>query len=145
VPNKFVYSETGRYSLYINSDIRCIRYWLKLQTLDVSRFAKQAYVMLKNLDERGKLCWATHIKNSRRPGTPVQQTPRHPAESAEPHGDSQHHRPQSQRQEDLGHEEEYPNKCTNDHEVEDFVYLGSKVTINGDCDLEINTRISKAN
>ena len=30
-------------------------------------------------------------------------------------------------------------------DVEDFVYLGSKVTTNGDCDLEINTRIIKAN
>jgi hypothetical protein len=64
VPNKFVYGETGRYPLYINSAVRCIRYWLKLQTLDASRLAKQAYIMLKNLDERGKVCWATHIKNS---------------------------------------------------------------------------------
>ena len=64
VPNKFVYGETGRYPLYINSAVRCIRYWLKLQTLDMSRLPRQAYVMLRNLDEKGKACWATHIKNS---------------------------------------------------------------------------------
>ena len=30
VPNKFVYGETGRYPLYVNSVVRCIRYWLRI-------------------------------------------------------------------------------------------------------------------
>ena len=30
-------------------------------------------------------------------------------------------------------------------DVRDFVYLGSKMTTDGDCDQEINTRITKAN
>ena len=63
VPNKFVYGETGRYPLYVNSTIRCIRYWLKLQTLEQQRLPRQAYIMLRKIDEQGKLCWATHIKN----------------------------------------------------------------------------------
>jgi hypothetical protein len=63
VPNKFVYGETGRYPLFINSAVTCIRYWLKLLTLDRSRLPKQAYEMLKNLDERGKVCWVTLVKN----------------------------------------------------------------------------------
>jgi hypothetical protein len=61
--NKFVYGETGRYPFFMNSALRCIRYWLKFLTLDRSRLSRQAYEMLKNLDERGKMCWATRIKN----------------------------------------------------------------------------------
>ena len=63
VPNKLVYGELGRYPLYINSAIRCFRYWLKLLTLDDSRLPKQAYRMLLNIDEKGKVCWVTHVKN----------------------------------------------------------------------------------
>lgn len=64
VYNKFIYGETGRYPLYINSAVRCIRYWLKLLKLDVNRIPKQAYVMLINLDEKGKDCWVTKLKNT---------------------------------------------------------------------------------
>jgi hypothetical protein len=64
VPNKLVYGETGRYPLYINSAMRCIRYWLKLQTFQSTRLPRQAYVMLKNLDERGKKCWVTFIRTT---------------------------------------------------------------------------------
>jgi hypothetical protein len=64
VPNKLVYGELGRYPLYINSTIRCIKYWLKLLKLDTSRLPKQAYNMLKALDERGKQCWVTNVKNT---------------------------------------------------------------------------------
>lgn len=64
VSNKLVYGEVGRYPLYINSAVRCIKYWLKLLKLDISRIPRQAYLMLKNLDERGKICWATYVKNT---------------------------------------------------------------------------------
>jgi hypothetical protein len=64
VPNKFVYGELGRYPLYINSAVRCIRYWLKLLKMDMSRLPKQAYAMLKSLDDRGKTCWVTYVKNT---------------------------------------------------------------------------------
>ena len=30
VPNRFVYGETGRYPMYVNSALRCIRYWLRI-------------------------------------------------------------------------------------------------------------------
>ena len=56
VPNKFVYRETGRYPLYVNSAVRCIRYWLRILKLDPRRLPKQAYTMLFNMDERGKNC-----------------------------------------------------------------------------------------
>ena len=62
VPNKFVYGETGRYPLYVNSAVRCIRYWLRILKLDPDRLPKQAYTMLFNMDERGKNCWATSVR-----------------------------------------------------------------------------------
>ena len=63
VPNKFVYGETGRYPLYVNNAVRCIRCWLRILKLDSARLPKQAYIMLFNMDERGKNCWATSVRN----------------------------------------------------------------------------------
>jgi hypothetical protein len=63
MPNKFVYGETGRYPLYVNSAVRCIRYWLKLLKLDMSRLPKQAYRMLINLDGRGNRCWVSKVRS----------------------------------------------------------------------------------
>ena len=63
VPNKFVYGETGRYPLFVNSAVRCVRYWLRIIKLDFSRFPRQAYTMLFNMDENGKKCWASHVRN----------------------------------------------------------------------------------
>ena len=53
-PNDFVYGETNRYPLYINSIIRCIRYWLKLTTMEDTRLPQKAYRMLLDLDIRDK-------------------------------------------------------------------------------------------
>ena len=64
VPNKLVYGELGRFPLYINSAIRCFKYWMKLLKLDEARLPRQAYIMLKNLDEKGKVCWATYVKET---------------------------------------------------------------------------------
>ena len=63
MPNKFVYGETGRYTTYIHSAVRCIRYWLRILKLDISHFPKQAYTMLFTVDERGKTCWASPVRN----------------------------------------------------------------------------------
>ena len=64
VPNKFVYGETGRYPLYVNTLVRSISYWLKLQRMELTRLPRQAYLMLCNMDERGKECWVTHVRNA---------------------------------------------------------------------------------
>ncbi len=47
-PNHMVYGETGRYPLYIDSTISSLRYWFKLSKMPMTRFPKQALVMLKN-------------------------------------------------------------------------------------------------
>ena len=67
-PNHVVYGETGRYSLYIESTIASLKYWLKLGKMPITRFPKQALIMLQNsLDtENGskRSNWAGSIKES---------------------------------------------------------------------------------
>lgn len=61
-PNKMVYSELGRYPLFINSSVRCIKYWFKVLQMEPHRLPKQAYSMLLAMDVNGKRNWVTHIK-----------------------------------------------------------------------------------
>jgi hypothetical protein len=61
-PNKMVYGELGRYPLYINSCVRCVKYWLKIVSMSDDRLPKQAYKMLLRVDENDKECWATRIR-----------------------------------------------------------------------------------
>ena len=56
-PNYMVYGETGRYPLYIDCKIASLRYWLKLGKMPITRFPKQALIMLQNsldTENRGK-------------------------------------------------------------------------------------------
>ena len=62
-PNKMIYSELGRYPLYINSFVRSIQYWFKLLQMDHNRLPKQAYLMLFNSDKNGKINWVSNIRN----------------------------------------------------------------------------------
>ena len=61
-PNKMVYSELGRYPLFINSTVRALKYWFRLLQMNNDRFPKQAYLMLVSLDKKGKKCWVTAIR-----------------------------------------------------------------------------------
>ena len=61
-PNKLVYSELGRYPLYINTYIKTIKYWFRLLDMDASRLPKQAYLMMVTLDKKGKKCWVTGVR-----------------------------------------------------------------------------------
>eukprot|EP00745_Piridium_sociabile_P012148 TRINITY_DN18857_c0_g1_i10.p1 TRINITY_DN18857_c0_g1~~TRINITY_DN18857_c0_g1_i10.p1 ORF type:complete len:206 (-),score=0.01 TRINITY_DN18857_c0_g1_i10:531-1148(-) len=47
-PNLMVYGELGRYPLFVDSMLRVIRYWFKLQKLNLVRLPKQAYEMYRN-------------------------------------------------------------------------------------------------
>ena len=62
-PNDIIYGELGRYPIYINSYIACIRYWLKILIMDENRLPFKCYKMLYNLDSGGKTNWVTNIKN----------------------------------------------------------------------------------
>ena len=46
--NHMVYGKTERYPLYIDSTISSLRYWFKLSKMPMTRFLKQALVMLKS-------------------------------------------------------------------------------------------------
>jgi hypothetical protein len=61
-PNKMIYAEIGRYPLFINSQIRCLKYWFRLIKMDPNRLPKQAYSMLFLLDSNGKKCWASEVR-----------------------------------------------------------------------------------
>ena len=45
-PKDLVYYETNRYPLFVNSAVRCIRYWLKLTRMEASKLPNKAYRML---------------------------------------------------------------------------------------------------
>ena len=53
-PNAFVYGEYARYPIYIDAYTRCIKYWLKLVSMNNSRLPYKSYKMLFHIDERGK-------------------------------------------------------------------------------------------
>ena len=40
-PNKIVYGELGRYPLFVNSTLRCLKYWLRVLKIDDIRIPKQ--------------------------------------------------------------------------------------------------------
>ena len=61
-PNDFVYGDTGRYPLYINSAINCIRYWLKLLKMGSNRLPRKAYLMLFDLDSKEKKNWVSDVR-----------------------------------------------------------------------------------
>ena len=58
-PNDMAYGETGRFPLYIHSYTACIKYWLRLTTMDISRLPRKAYNMLLLLHNSGKFCWVS--------------------------------------------------------------------------------------
>ena len=61
-PNDLVYGDLGRYPIYLNSYMKCIKYWLKLTRMDEYRLPYKAYKMLYNLDNSGKKTWATNVR-----------------------------------------------------------------------------------
>ncbi|XP_025113041.1 uncharacterized protein LOC112575401 [Pomacea canaliculata] len=60
--NLVVYGETGRYPLYIDTYMKCIKFWLRILKLPITRLCKQAYEMLHQQHESGKLNWISNIK-----------------------------------------------------------------------------------
>ena len=61
-PNTMIYAETGRYPLFINSAMKCIKYWLRLVSMSNNRYTCKAYKMLRCMDENGKHCWVSVVK-----------------------------------------------------------------------------------
>ncbi len=59
-PNSMVYGECGRYPIYIISQIRCLRHWLKIACMHNHRIPKLAYNMLVHADSVEKMTWASN-------------------------------------------------------------------------------------
>ena len=57
-----MYGELSRYPLTTVSAINCIRYWLKLTRMNDNRIPKKAYLMLHELDRKGKHTWVSNIR-----------------------------------------------------------------------------------
>ena len=55
--------ECGRLPIAITYMVRCLSYWIKLLKMESHRYPKQSYIMLKRLDDAGKITWATHVKD----------------------------------------------------------------------------------
>ena len=53
--------ETGRFPVCVHSYTACIKYWLCLTTMDISRLPRKAYNMLLLLHNSGKFCWASQV------------------------------------------------------------------------------------
>ena len=60
--NDLVYGETDRFPITLNSAVRCIRYWLKLTCMGEDRLPRKSYMMLYNLDARGKRNWVSNVR-----------------------------------------------------------------------------------
>ena len=63
-PNDLVYGETNRYPLFVNSAVRCLRYWLNITRMEASKLPNKAYMMVYLSDERGKRNWASDVRCS---------------------------------------------------------------------------------
>ena len=61
-PNNIIYGELGRYPLNVNTIIISIRYWLKVIQMGQHRLPSKSYKILFDLDQRGKVTWATSIR-----------------------------------------------------------------------------------
>jgi hypothetical protein len=62
-PNVMVLGECGRNTLYYNTVIKCITFWVKLIHMPTYRYPRKAYDMLYVLDCAQRQTWATSIKN----------------------------------------------------------------------------------
>ena len=59
----FALSECGRLPLCMSYMTNCIKYWARLLRLEISRYPKQCYNLLFQLDDIGRQTWATKIKD----------------------------------------------------------------------------------
>ena len=60
-PNAMAYGELGRYPLYVNLSVKCIKYWLRILKMPHHRLPFKAYRMLVYLHENNRNTWATSV------------------------------------------------------------------------------------
>ena len=62
-PKQLVYGELNRYPIEIDSKVKTLKYWLKLQEMDDSRIPKQAYLRDERELHLNTNSWSKEIKN----------------------------------------------------------------------------------
>ena len=62
-PRHLVYGETGRFPLSVLTNVKCVKFWLRLLRLDDVRISKKAYKMLVHLQEQNYVTWACGVRN----------------------------------------------------------------------------------
>ena len=60
-PNVMIYGETGRYPLFVNIYVKCIKFWLRILKMSPHRSPFKAYRMLLHLHEQNKKTWASSV------------------------------------------------------------------------------------
>ena len=58
-----IYGECGRYHLYIQSQVKVIKYWLRLLDMPSSRLRRKCYNMMLLYDKNGQKNWVTGVKD----------------------------------------------------------------------------------
>jgi len=63
-PNDLVYYELNRYPVTISFSVNCVRYWLKLIHMQYERLPKKAYLLMHDLDSKGKYAynWVSQVR-----------------------------------------------------------------------------------
>jgi hypothetical protein len=62
-PRHFVYGETGRHPLYVVTYSRCVKFWLRLTSMEDHRYPKKAYNSLLFLQRQNYTTWACKVRN----------------------------------------------------------------------------------
>ncbi len=62
INNSMALGECGRLPLCSTYYVRCIKYWCRLLHMESHRYPSNAYLMLKQHDDIGRINWATHVK-----------------------------------------------------------------------------------
>jgi len=60
-PNALVYGETGRYPLFVNIYVKCVKFWLRLLKMNNDRYPRKAYNMLIYMHKQNRNTWASSI------------------------------------------------------------------------------------
>ena len=60
--NAAVLAECGRIPVFVDSQVRCVKFWLRLLELPEHRYVKKCYLMLKHVDNNNKLNWVSQIR-----------------------------------------------------------------------------------
>ena len=60
-PNVIIYGETGRYPLFVNIYVKCIKFWLRILKMPPHRLPFKAYRKLLDLHEQNKKTWASSV------------------------------------------------------------------------------------